>query len=52
VVHDPDFAKVFLYECRTNLRKLNKGNKALYDEAVSKVNDAIEQLKQPGKRKF
>jgi guanosine-3',5'-bis(diphosphate) 3'-pyrophosphohydrolase len=43
--HDPDFARVFLYECRANLRVLNKGNQELYQEAVSKVNDAIEKLK-------
>jgi len=44
VKHDPDFAKVFLYECKVNLKKLNKGNKELYNEAVTLVENAIEEL--------
>lgn len=44
VKQDPDFAKVFLRECRTNLKKLNKGNKELYDEAVNLVNRSLEEL--------
>ncbi len=45
VRHDPDFARVYLYECRANLRKLNKGNKELYNEAVGLVNQNILALK-------
>ncbi len=44
VKHDPDFARVFLFECRTNLKKLNRGEKELYNEAVNLVNTAIETL--------
>jgi guanosine-3',5'-bis(diphosphate) 3'-pyrophosphohydrolase len=44
VKQDPDFANVFLRECRTNLKKLNKGNKELYDEAVNLVNSSLEEL--------
>lgn len=44
VKQDPDFAKVFLRECRANLKKLNKGNKELYDEAVNLVDRSIEEL--------
>jgi guanosine-3',5'-bis(diphosphate) 3'-pyrophosphohydrolase len=45
VKHDADFADVFLRECRAILRKLDKGNKVLYDEAVHLVDAAIEELK-------
>lgn len=45
VKHDPDFARVFLYECRANLQKLNQGNQELYQEATDLVNSAIEELK-------
>lgn len=41
VKHDPDFARVFLYECRANLRKLNKGNAKLYEEANRIVDEGI-----------
>lgn len=44
VQHDPGFAKVFLRECRANLKKLNQGNKELYDEAVQMVNAGIDAL--------
>jgi (p)ppGpp synthase/HD superfamily hydrolase len=50
VEHDPDFAKVFLYECRTNLKKMDQGNQELYHEAVNLVNSAI-QLVTKGKQK-
>jgi (p)ppGpp synthase/HD superfamily hydrolase len=46
VKQDPDFAKVFLRECRTNLKKLNKGNKELHAEAVNLVDRSIEELEQ------
>jgi guanosine-3',5'-bis(diphosphate) 3'-pyrophosphohydrolase len=45
VKHDPDFAKVFLYECRANLRVMGKGNADLYNRAVQKVDDAIASMK-------
>lgn len=45
VKHDPGFARVFLYECRANLRQLNKGNQELYQEATQLVNSAIEELR-------
>lgn len=44
VEHDPDFAKVYLFECRTNLKKMNKGNQQLYNEALNIINSSIEQL--------
>ncbi len=44
IVHDPDFAMVFLYECRANLRKMQKGNIKLYDDAMNTVIKAIEAL--------
>ena len=43
--HDPDFARVFLYECRNLLRKMKNGNKQLYDLAVEKVEGGIKKLK-------
>ncbi|MCE3295760.1 MAG: relA 3 [Crocinitomicaceae bacterium] len=45
VKYDPDFARVFLFECRTNLRKLGKGNQQLYREAIEMVNKEIEGLR-------
>lgn len=44
VEQDPDFAKVYLYECRAILRKLNKGNNLLYHEAIEAVEKGIESL--------
>lgn len=44
IAHDPDFARVFLFECRTNLKKMDKGNQELYKEALSVVNSSIESL--------
>lgn len=41
VKHDPDFAVIFLHECRTNLKKLDKGNAELYKEALTLVNNEI-----------
>lgn len=45
VKHDPDFAKVFLYECRANLRTMGKGNQHLYQRAVDKVDEAIDSMR-------
>jgi (p)ppGpp synthase/HD superfamily hydrolase len=44
VSHDRDFASVYLYECRSNLKKLNKGNPELYQLANKTVNECIEKL--------
>ena len=43
--HDPDFAKVFLFELKNNLDSMDKGNRELYNEAVETVNTAIAALK-------
>lgn len=45
---DADFARVYLYECWAMLQKLNKGNKLLYNEALSLVDSLI---KKTGKNK-
>ncbi|MCD6011801.1 MAG: metal-dependent phosphohydrolase [Flavipsychrobacter sp.] len=42
VVHDPDFAKRFLFECRANLKVMNIGNRELYQKASDTVNACIE----------
>ena len=44
VDEDPDFAKVFLYECRAILRKLDKGNHELHHKATRIVDEAIVSL--------
>ncbi len=44
VDEDPDFAKVYLYECRAILRRLDKGNKDLHNEAVKTVDERIMSL--------
>ncbi len=41
VQHDPDFAIVFLKECRDTLRKLDKGNRELYQSALSAVEKGL-----------
>ncbi len=45
VKHDPDFARIFLYECRAILLKINKGNQELYTEALRVVAKEITALK-------
>jgi len=40
-VKDPDFAAVFLRECKSLLAKITKGNPALYNRAVKTVNDCL-----------
>ncbi|GAA4468505.1 hypothetical protein GCM10023093_26220 [Nemorincola caseinilytica] len=45
VTHDPGFARVFLYECRNNLKVLDKGDPSLYLQALATVNAAISQLR-------
>lgn len=44
VSHDPQFAIVFLKECRETLRKLDKGNKELYQLAVAAVEQNLRQV--------
>lgn len=44
VQHDPDFANVFLNECRTMLQKMDKGNPELYKKAVSTIKNAFDEL--------
>lgn len=44
VEQDPDFAKVFLYECRTLLKKMVKGNASLRDKAAAIVDTALSRL--------
>jgi guanosine-3',5'-bis(diphosphate) 3'-pyrophosphohydrolase len=43
--HDPDFAELFLHECRNLLKKMTKGNAALRQRAIDTVDVAIGQLK-------
>ena len=45
VVHDPDFARVFLFECRANLKVIDKGNRELYQLAKETVDKAIQSIK-------
>ena len=41
VQQDPDFARVFLFECRANLKELKAGNAELYKQAMERVNAGI-----------
>lgn len=43
-IQDPDFALVYLTECRTILKHLTKGNPELHKEAVKVVEDSIGQI--------
>lgn len=42
---DPLFARVFLSECHTLLKKLTRGNGNLYQQAVASVNQGLRELK-------
>jgi (p)ppGpp synthase/HD superfamily hydrolase len=44
VDHDPDFAKVFLKECRSLLQAMPSGNPVLYSEAKALVDRCLQQL--------
>lgn len=44
VQHDPDFARVFLSECRNLLKKMNNGNAELYARAIKAVEKGLAQL--------
>lgn len=48
VNQDPDFAGVFLRECRDLLRVIQKGEQALYREAVETVHAGLQQLRRRG----
>ncbi len=41
-----DFAEKFLLECKSLLKRINKGDNKLYQRAVETVDNCIEQLKQ------
>ncbi|MBB1284809.1 HD domain-containing protein [Flavisolibacter sp. BT320] len=45
VTQDPDFAQVFLRECKSLLRVMPKGNESLYREAVETVNTGLQQVR-------
>ena len=45
VQHDPDFANVFLWECKGLLRVMPKGNPTLYQEAIETVNLCLRQVR-------
>lgn len=42
---DPQFARVFLRECKMILKKIKKGNPELYKKVTQRVNEAMAQLK-------
>ena len=42
---DPDFAKVFLFECKALLKKIPKGDNRLYLRTIESINSCIQQLK-------
>ena len=44
VEQDPDFARVFLRECKALLRVMPKGDKTLYQEAVETVNNGLKRV--------
>ncbi len=44
VEHDPDFAKVFLRECRALLKVMPKGHESLYQEAKATVDGCLLKL--------
>ena len=45
VEQDPDFAQVFLRECRALLRVMPKGNETLYQEAIETVDRCLQRVK-------
>ena len=49
-IQDPDFAPIFLKECKTMLKKLNKGNEQLYTKAMTLVNTELDKLNTNRKR--
>lgn len=45
VEHDPDFAKLFLCECKNLLTRMPDGNAALRQEAVETVNRCLQKVR-------
>ena len=45
VEHDPDFAPVFLRECRALVNKMKKGDQELRDKAIQVVKEEMEHLR-------
>lgn len=45
VEHDPDFAPVFLRECRALVNKMKKGDQELRDKAIQVVEEEMEHLR-------
>jgi guanosine-3',5'-bis(diphosphate) 3'-pyrophosphohydrolase len=44
VVHDPEFAHVFLMECKMLLRRIPNGNAELYNTAMATVDHCLKQV--------
>ncbi|RYZ44990.1 MAG: HD domain-containing protein [Sphingobacteriales bacterium] len=49
VQQDPDFARVFLRECKALLRVMPKGDETLYTEAKKTVNACLQQVRSPNR---
>ena len=47
--HDPDFAQVYLNECKILLEKMKKGNKELRQKAIEVIDKELDQLKHIGR---
>ena len=45
VEHDPDFAPVFLRECKALVKKMKKGNKELREKAIQVIEEEMEHLR-------
>lgn len=45
VEHDPDFAPVFLRECKNLVKKMQKGNKELREKAIEVIGEEMERLR-------
>ena len=45
VEHDPDFAPVFLRECRSLVKRMKKGNKHLREKAIKVLEEEMERLR-------
>lgn len=48
VDHDPEFARVFLQECKALLQVIPNGNERLYGEAVATVNRCLAKAQRSG----
>lgn len=45
--HDPDFAPVFLRECRALVKKMKRGNKQLREKAIQILEEEMERVRTP-----